>query len=116
LIHFYKRFHFKRNFETDERTMDPFRRRLTEDAELEARWPRVYHNSFWSNYYSQYWAPATSYYNSLTNPPHLETGPVLHYDWDPTLGHTVTRANIRQTAKYYGGLMALHTNPPLPAL
>ena len=45
-----------------------------------------------------------------------QTGPVLHYDWDPTLGHTVTRANIRQTAKYYGGLMALHTNPPLPAL
>ena len=44
-----------------------------------------------------------------------QTGPVLHFNWDTNLGHTVTRANIRQTTNY-GGLMPLHSNPPLLAL
>merc|ERR1711892_335836 len=31
-------------------------------------WPQNYHNSFWSNYYTNYWQPSSSYYNSFTLP------------------------------------------------
>merc|ERR1712215_171148 len=31
-------------------------------------WPEVYHNSFWSNYYTNYWQPSSVYYNSFSLP------------------------------------------------
>merc|ERR1712055_357677 len=49
-------------------SMDYLQRRAYERSYLPFSWPEVYHNSFWSNYYTNYWQPSSVYYNSFSLP------------------------------------------------
>ena len=52
-------------------------------------WPQVYHNSFWRNYFTNYWQPSSAYYNSFTLPSsytNLSTSiPLPHYEYEDAL-------------------------------
>merc|ERR1711915_470240 len=72
-------------------------------------YPEVYHNSFWSNYYTNYWQPASSYYNSFSLPPYY---PLPRYQFDelpgddfsvshPTCPISKTRKNVRERSQHY---------------
>merc|ERR1712025_232643 len=63
-------------------TMEYLHRGGYERNFLPYSWPQVYHNSFWSNYYTNYWKPSSAYYSSLTMPSY-DTMP--HYDYQDTL-------------------------------
>ena len=72
-------------------------------------YPEVYHNSFWSNYYTNYWQPASSYYNSFSLPPSY---PLPRYQFDelpgddfsvshPTRPISKTRKNVRERSRHF---------------
>merc|ERR1711942_606130 len=50
------------------RSMEQLHSRAGERSFLPYSWPQVYHNSFWRNYFTNYWQPGSTYYNSFTLP------------------------------------------------
>ena len=75
--------------------------------------PTTYHNSFWSNYYSNYWHPSSYYYNQLDNPPPLEIIPGFYQYYDPLLPKSEASANIKSRSRYYYSSMTLFPMIPM---
>eukprot|EP00091_Calanus_sinicus_P018510 TRINITY_DN4256_c0_g1_i1.p1 TRINITY_DN4256_c0_g1~~TRINITY_DN4256_c0_g1_i1.p1 ORF type:complete len:114 (-),score=24.52 TRINITY_DN4256_c0_g1_i1:19-360(-) len=81
-------------------------------------WPQTYHNSFWSNYYTHYWQPSSSYYNSFTLPStllpsyssnHLESKPQEKDPYTYSSSSTVSESykNIKSKShSYFSKMMA----------
>eukprot|EP00092_Neocalanus_flemingeri_P076926 GFUD01095463.1.p2 GENE.GFUD01095463.1~~GFUD01095463.1.p2 ORF type:complete len:104 (-),score=21.10 GFUD01095463.1:63-374(-) len=82
-------------------------------------WPQNYHNSFWSNYYTNYWHPSSSYYNSFTLPPtqlsHYlydddQLSDTYNYHTHSVLSGSDTYHNIQTRARHHYSRMCIKSN------
>ena len=73
--------------------------------------PENYHNSFWSNYFSNYWHPSSHYHHQLGAP---DPGPLLpgHSLYDPLLPRPGPSDNIRSRSRQLYSLMVITRSYP----
>merc|ERR1712243_247166 len=94
------------------RKMDLLERRFY-GREKSVGFPYNYHNSFWSNYLTNYWHPSSYYYNQLFNPDPVEIIPGYYQYYDPFLPKMEASENIRSRSKQLYSNMIITKNYPM---
>merc|ERR1712003_191194 len=94
-------------------TMDLINRTFTSDGHSRGvGFPYNYHNSFWSNYFANYWHPSSYYQQQLECPDPVPLLPGLYSAYDPLLARPEPSVNIRSRSRQFYSAMVITRSYP----
>ena len=74
--------------------------------------PYNYHNSFWSNYFANYWHPSSYYHQQLECPDPVPVLPGYYVSYDPLLAIPGPSDNIRSRSRQFYSSMVITRSYP----
>merc|ERR1711936_791070 len=74
--------------------------------------PYNYHNSFWSNYFANYWHPSSYYRQQLECPDPVPLLPGYYVSYDPLLAIPGPSDNIRSRSRQFYSSMVITRSYP----
>ena len=85
---------------------------FSDGQSLRVGFPYNYHNSFWSNYFANYWHPSSYYQQQLECPDPVPLLPGLYSAYDPLLARPEPSVNIRSRSRQFYSAMVITRSYP----
>ena len=87
---------------------------FSDGQSLRVGFPYNYHNSFWSNYFANYWHPSAYYHHQLESPEPVPLLPGYFGSFDPLLARPEPSDNIRSRSRqFYSSMVITRSYPPV---